>query len=109
MKKTNSKKSTKSVKTVKETAKVVAVVKSIKAPVQKQKSTLVKPNAQYTKDEVRSILKLSKGSSLSPKYYPGMGGRGKVPGTAVIAYLKNARRVKIGRRYASGTVTVVAR
>lgn len=79
--------------------------KTITAP----KATLVKPTASYTKDEVRSILKLSKGSALSPKYYPGMGGRGKVPGTAVIAYLENARRVKVGRRYASGTVTVVAR
>ena len=74
------------------------------------KSTLVKPNAQYTKDEVRSFLGLSKGSCLSPKYYPGMGGRGKVPGSAVIAYLeKSCKRAKIGRRYASGTVTVVAR
>jgi hypothetical protein len=73
------------------------------------KSILVKPTALYTKDEVRSFLGLSKGSSLSPKYYPGMGGRGKVPGTAVIAYLERSRRTKIGRRYASGTVTVVAR
>ena len=73
------------------------------------KAVLVKPQAQYTKDEVRSILHLSEGSALSPKYYPGMGGRGKVPGSAVIAYLENARRVKVGRRYASGSVTVVAR
>lgn len=73
------------------------------------KSILVKPTALYTKDEVRSFLGLSKGSSLSPKYYPGMGGRGKVPGAAVIAYLERSRRTKIGRRYASGTVTVVAR
>ena len=73
------------------------------------KAVLVKPAAMYTKDEVRAILKLSKGSNLSPKYYPGMGGRGKVAGSAVIAYLPNARRVKLGRRYASGTVTVVAR
>ena len=74
------------------------------------KATLVKPMAQYTKDEVKTILGLSKGSSLSPKYYPGMGGRGKVPGSAVIAYLEGrCRSAKIGRRYASGTVTVVAR
>ena len=73
------------------------------------KSTLVKPQAQYTKNEVRSILGLSEGSNLSPKYYPGMGGRGKVAGSAVISYLERASRVKIGRRYASGTVTVVAR
>ena len=73
------------------------------------KSVLVKPMAMYTKDEVRSFLGLSKGSNLSPKYYPGMGGRGKVPGSAVISYLDRASRVKVGRRYASGTVTVVAR
>lgn len=91
----------------KNTNKVVAQVKSI--IIEKPKAVLVKPTAKYTKDEVRSILKLAKGSSLSPKYYPGMGGRGKVAGSAVIAYLPNARRVKVGRRYASGTVTVVAR
>lgn len=74
------------------------------------KSVLVKPMAMYTKDEVRSFLGLSKGSNLSPKYYPGMGGRGKVPGSAVISYLEGrSSRAKIGRRYASGTVTVVAR
>ena len=87
--------------------KVTAQVKSI--TIAKPKATLVKPNGQYTKNEVRSILGLSKGSNLSPKYYPGMGGRGKVAGSSVIAYLERASRVKIGRRYASGTVTVVAR
>jgi hypothetical protein len=71
------------------------------------KATLVKPNASYTKDEVRDILQLSRGTALTRR--PGMAGRGKVPGTAVIAYLENAARVKVGRRYASGTVTVVAR
>ena len=74
------------------------------------KATLVKPHAQYTKNEVKAILGLGKGSALSPKYYPGMGGRGKVPGSAVIAYLEGrCRKAKVGRRYASGTVTVVAR
>ena len=72
------------------------------------KATLVKPSKAYTRDEIRSILKLSKGSNLSPKYYPTLCGK-KVQGSAVIAYLENARRVKVGRRYASGTVTVVAR
>lgn len=79
------------------------------AEAKKTKNTLVKPAASYTKDEVRAILRLGKGSSLSPKYYPGMGGRGKVPGTAVIAYLERSQKVKVGRRYKSGTVTVVAR
>ena len=71
------------------------------------KATLVKPTASYTKDEVRSILKLSRGTALTRR--PGMAGRGKIAGSAVIAYLENAARVKVGRRYASGTVTVVAR
>ena len=83
-------------KTMKKTTKVIT-----------PKATLVKPTAQYTKDEVRAILKLSKGTALTRR--PGMNGRGKIAGSAVIAYLENAARVKVGRRYASGTVTVVAR
>ena len=71
------------------------------------KATLVKPTKEYTKDEVRSILKLSQGTALTRR--PGMRGRGKIAGSAVIAYLETAKRVKVGRRYASGTVTVVAR
>ena len=72
------------------------------------KATLVKPMAQYTKDEVRSILGLSKGTALTRR--PGMNGRGKIAGSSVIAYLEGrCRAAKIGRRYASGTVTVVAR
>ena len=78
--------------------------KAVKAVTEK---TLVKPSASYTKDEVRSILKLSKGTALTRR--PGMAGRGKIAGQAVIAYLENAKRVKVGRRYASGAVTVVAR
>ena len=92
-------------KEMKKTMKKTAMKTNVAAT----KAQLVKPTASYTKDEVRSILKLSKGSNLSPSKYAGMGGRGKVSGAAVIAYLENARRVKIGRRYASGTVTVVAR
>lgn len=68
---------------------------------------LVKPTKEYTKDQVRDILKLSKGTALTRR--PGMRGRGKIAGSAVIAYLETAKRVKVGRRYASGTVTVVAR
>ena len=80
---------------IKKTAKITA------------KATLVKPTKEYTKDEVRSILGLSKGTALTRR--PGMRGRGKIAGSAVIAYLETAKRVKVGRRYASGTVTVVAR
>lgn len=79
----------------------------IKKTAKKTITTLVKPTKQYTKDEVRSILGLSKGTALTRR--PGMSGRGKVSGSAVIAYLESAKRVKLGRRYASGTVTVVAR
>jgi len=94
---------------MKKTMKRVAKVKSIM--IEKPKSVLVKPTAHYTKDEVRSFLGLSKGTYLVPSQYAGMGGRGKVPGTAVIAFLESRKRgrTKIGRRYASGTVTVVAR
>ena len=79
----------------------------IKKTAKKAVTTLVKPTKQYTKDEVRSILKLSQGTALTRR--PGMAGRGKVSGSSVIAYLETAKRVKVGRRYASGTVTVVAR
>lgn len=79
----------------------------IKKTAKKTITTLVKPTKQYTKDEVRSILKLSQGTALTRR--PGMAGRGKVSGSSVIAYLETAKRVKVGRRYASGTVTVVAR
>ena len=81
--------------------------KMIKKTAKKTIATLVKPTKQYTKDEVRSILKLSQGTALTRR--PGMAGRGKVSGSSVIAYLETAKRVKVGRRYASGTVTVVAR
>lgn len=82
--------------------------KSMKTITAAPKSVLVKPAALYTKDEVRSFLGLSKGTALTRR--PGMRGRGKIPGSAVIAYLETScKRAKIGRRYASGTVTVVAR
>ena len=89
-------------KEMKKTMKKTNTKKTITA-----KATLVKPMAQYTKDEVRSILGLSKGTALTRR--PGMNGRGKIAGSSVIAYLETARNVKVGRRYASGTVTVVAR
>lgn len=94
---TNRKRKTKMKKTMKKSAKKTLT----------PKATLVKPNASYTKDEVRDILQLSRGTALTRR--PGMAGRGKIAGSAVIAYLENAQRVKVGRRYASGTVTVVAR
>lgn len=94
---TNRKRKTKMKKTMKKSAKKTLT----------PKATLVKPNASYTKDEVRDILQLSRGTALTRR--PGMAGRGKIAGSAVIAYLESAKRVKVGRRYASGTVSVVAR
>lgn len=93
--------------TKKEESKMKKTMKKTAKKTITPKATLVKPTASYTKDEVRSILKLSKGTALTRR--PGMAGRGKIAGSAVIAYLENAQRVKVGRRYASGTVTVVAR
>lgn len=84
------------------------ITKKMAKKVNTAKAMLVKPTKQYTRDEVRSILGLSKGSNLSPKYYPTLAGK-QVKGSAVIAYLESSRKVKVGRRYASGTVTVVAR
>jgi hypothetical protein len=84
------------------------ITKKMAKKVNTAKAMLVKPTKQYTRDEVRSILGLSKGSNLSPKYYPTLTGK-QVKGSAVIAYLETSRKVKVGRRYASGTVTVVAR
>ena len=89
----------------KNTTKKTATKTTIKAT--ETKAVLVKPTKQYTKDEVRSILGLSKGTALTRR--PGMNGRGKISGSAVIAYLESAKRVKVGRKYASGTVSVVAR
>lgn len=90
---------------------------AVKATAEIAKNTLVKPSSLYSKDEVRQILHLGKGSCLSPSKFAGLGGRGKVKGEAIIAHLESrtnggrGRRsfVKIGRRYPSGTVTVVAR
>lgn len=90
-------------KTMKKTTKKVNTMQ-VKVGTPK---VLVKPTKQYTKNEVRAILGLSKGTALTRR--PGMNGRGKIAGSAVIAYLETAKRVKVGRRYASGTVTVVAR
>lgn len=74
------------------------------------KSVVVSPKKDYTHDQVRKFLGLKKGSSVCPSKY-GMSVRnGKVHGSDVIAYLnKRCRASKIGRRYASGSVTVVAR
>jgi hypothetical protein len=105
--------------TSKKVATKVAVVKSVKAPVCKQKATLVKPNIRYTENEVRGFLRLGQKSFIVPSKFTGIHVRdGKILGSDVIAHLERVSktrgqgrrsRVKIGRRYASGTVTVVAR
>lgn len=85
--------------------------KVTKKVVAAQKAVLVKPNVAYTCDEARGFLGLSKGSSLVPSKYGMRVHEGKVSGRDVIAYLESGscRKAKVGRRYASGTVTVVAR
>ncbi len=76
-----------------------------------QKSVLVKPAMAYTHDEVRSLLGLGAKTSVCPSKN-GMTVRdGKIQGRDVIAYLESGscRKARVGRKYASGTVTVVAR
>ncbi len=76
-----------------------------------QKSVLVKPAMAYTRAQVGEFLGLAAGSSVCPSKY-GMAVRdGKIQGRDVIAYLESGscRKARIGRKYASGTVTVVAR
>lgn len=75
------------------------------------KSVLVKPTMAYTRAEVGAFLGLSKGSSVCPSKYGMKVTKGKISGADVIAYLESGscRKAKVGRRYASGTITVVAR
>ena len=76
-----------------------------------QKSVLVKPTMAYTRAQVGEFLGLSAGSSVCPSKY-GMTVRdGKIQGRDIISYLESGscRKARIGRKYASGTVTVVAR
>ena len=93
-------------KVIKETKEVVAPL----AKAEKAKSVLVEPAREYTKSEVRSILGLSKNTHMTEdKGYVGFEGRGKILGEAIIAFLPKSKKVKIGRKYPSGKVSVVAR
>ena len=74
------------------------------------KSVLIDPKREYTKDEVRSILRLSNNTRMTEKKgYIGFEGKGGILGESVIAFLPKSKKVKIGRKYASGKVSVVAR
>lgn len=74
------------------------------------KSVIVSPKKEYTHDQVRKFLGLKNGSSVCPSKYGMSVKNGKVNGAAIIAYLSgHCRKFKIGRKYASGNVTVVAR
>ena len=86
----------------KSTNKVVVVAK---------KSVLVKPAMAYTRSQVAEFLGLSAGSSVCPSKYGMSVRKGKIQGRDVIAYLESGscRKFKIGRKYASGSVSVVAR
>ena len=76
-----------------------------------QKSILVKPAQMYTTNEVRGFLGLAEGSYPCPSKYGMAVRKGRIQGSDVIAYLESGscRKTRIGRRYDSGTVTVVAR
>lgn len=76
-----------------------------------QKSVLVKPAMEYTRAQVGAFLGLSKGSSVCPSKYGMSVRKGKIQGQDVISYLESGscRKARVGRKYASGTVTVVAR
>ena len=84
--------------------------KSVKKVVA-SKSVLVKPTMAYTRAEVGAFLGLSKGSYVCPSKYGMKVVKGKIAGKDVISYLESGscRKARIGRKYASGTVTVIAR
>lgn len=96
----NKKKRKKKTQMKKSTKKVVA-----------KKSVLVKPTMAYTRSQVAEFLGLSAGSSVCPSKYGMSVRKGKIQGRDVIAYLESGscRKFKIGRKYASGSVSVVAR
>ena len=84
--------------------------KSVKKVVA-SKSVLVKPTMAYTRAEVGAFLGLSKGSYVCPSKYGMKVVKGKIAGKDVISYLESGscRKARVGRKYASGTVTVIAR
>lgn len=99
-KKSSTKKVQKSLKQVKQEA-----VKALAA-----KSVLIDPKREYTKAEVRSILQLSNNTRMTEKNgYIGFEGKGGILGESVIAFLPKSKKVKIGRKYPSGKVSVVSR
>lgn len=74
------------------------------------KSVLIDPKREYTKAEVRSILQLSERTHMTEqKGYIGFEGKGGILGESVIAFLPKSKKVKVGRKYPSGKVSVVAR
>ena len=82
-----------------------------KVVVAAKKSVLVKPAMAYTRSQVAEFLGLAAGSSVCPSKYGMSVRKGKIQGRDVIAYLESGscRKFKIGRKYASGSVSVVAR
>ena len=133
----NTKKTTKKTKnTPKVVAQVKAIVlkpakaqKPVAQKVKKQpskdmlfkndKNTVIRPNCLYTENEVRGFLCLGKKSYIVPSKFTGIHvNGGMILGRDIIAHLERVTKtqgrgrrsaVKIGRRYKSGSVTVVAR
>ena len=91
----------KTVKTVNTTAKKSTTSQKV----------LVNPKKQYTEAEVRTILGFGAKTHVCPSKNGISVRKGKVAGADVIAYLESGscRKAKIGRKYASGSVSVVAR
>ena len=95
----------------KQRKKKTQMKKSTNKVVDAKKSVLVKPTMAYTRSQVAEFLGLSAGSSVCPSKYGMSVRKGKIQGRDVIAYLESGscRKFKIGRKYASGSVSVVAR
>lgn len=114
--KKNTKKSTKTTKKVEQPAKKTPIKDSV---FKRDKNSVIRPGCLYTEDEVRGFLCLSKKTSPCPSKFTGIHvNGGLVMGRDIIAHLERVSKttgrgrranVKIGRRYKSGSVTVVAR
>lgn len=104
---------TKKSSTKKVTVKYQKSLKQVKQEAVKAlatKSVLIDPKREYTKAEVRSILQLSNNTRMTEKNgYIGFEGKDGILGEAVIAFLPKSKKVKIGRKYPSGKVSVVSR
>lgn len=76
----------------------------------KKASILVEPTKEYTRAEARQILGLAKNTKLTEKAgYHGWQGLKTIVGSLVLEAATKSKKVKVGRKYASGKVQVLAR